>query len=133
MVIQKTTASDDASKQATLLNPSVLESLRDLAGDQHLDIINSYQNFAEEAVSDLEKAVAENNAAEVLSIAHSLKSSSLQLGATQLGELAREMETMGLDGDLGSARKMMQQILVVSQQVQAEFTDYIEKEKAANG
>jgi len=131
MVIQKTTASDDASKQATLLNPSVLESLRDLAGDQHLDIINSYQNFAEEAVSDLEKAVAENNAAEVLSIAHSLKSSSLQLGATQLGELAREMETMGLNGDLGSGRKMIQQILVINQQTQAEFTEYVEKEKAA--
>jgi len=131
MVTKKTNASGDASKQATLLDHSVLESLRDLAGGQHLDIITSYQSFAEKAVNDLEKAVAENNAAEVLAIAHSLKSSSLQLGATQLGELAREMETMGLDGDLGSAGKVMQQMLVVSQQIQVEFTDYVEKAKVA--
>lgn len=67
------------------------------------ELINSYFASSSELFAQMQKALAENNIDEFRRAAHSLKSTSANLGALRLSSLARELEQMGLVGQLDGA------------------------------
>jgi HPt (histidine-containing phosphotransfer) domain-containing protein len=58
-------------------------------------------------------ALAERNAEALVESAHSLKSSSANLGALALTELCKELETAGRQGRLADASELLQQVNAV--------------------
>ena len=112
-----------------LVDTSVLAALQDLAGAEYLNILKSYIDFSSGAIGGLETAVHDRNSTEIRSVAHSFKSSSQQLGAVLLGELARQLETMAIEDDLANVDAVMRQFLGVSARVNAEFETHIANER----
>jgi signal transduction histidine kinase/DNA-binding response OmpR family regulator len=70
-------------------------------------VIGIYLEHSPPLVQKIHQAVASNDAALLLESAHSLKSSSANLGAMHLAELARELEQMGREEDTLSAAALL--------------------------
>ncbi len=95
------------------LNPKVLQTLWDTAGESASDFVAELIDFYfEESVKHLqviEAAVAQGDASALQHEAHSLKSSSAALGATTLADVCQELEIMGSTGAIkGALEKALQ-------------------------
>lgn len=83
----------------SLLDPQTLANLRALqrpgGGDVFSQIVHLYLDKAPQLLDLLREAVTHNDAPAVFRLAHSLKSSSGNVGAVTLVELCQELEVMG--------------------------------------
>ncbi len=87
----------------TALETEIRAALEALVGDdQELsnELIQTYLDGAAVLTTDLQTAVTENNPKKLEHAAHSLKSSSASLGATQLSEFAKNLEKQGREGNM---------------------------------
>lgn len=81
-----------------------LDILRSVGGDEMLAMMmRTFIDFADERMTKMNEAAAAGNVVEVAAIAHSLKSSSRQLGAMPLGESCEAAEKAGKAGDAAGA------------------------------
>ncbi len=88
---------NDAGKaEASPINRSVLKTLRNLQIEGQPDIlasiISAYLSSSERIFAELQEAMSVNNLAVVCNSAHSLKSASANVGATNFSEICREIE-----------------------------------------
>jgi len=72
-----------------------------------LKIINIYLNNLQELIKQIFDSIEKNDGTALSEAAHSLKSSSANLGAMQMADLCREMENIGRKGCTNSAKKLM--------------------------
>lgn len=83
----------------SLLDPKTLANLRALqrpgGGDVLSQIVHLYLEKAPQWLDLLREAVTRNDASAIFRLAHSLKSSSGNVGAVTLVELCQELEVMG--------------------------------------
>ncbi len=81
------------------LDLSTLNSYRDFMGEDAdsfiEDIIRSYLNDAPKLLDTLKEAMSSNDPARFVRSAHTLKSNSATLGASQLAGMAAELEQAG--------------------------------------
>ena len=73
-------------------------------------VINIYLKGAPEQLESIRQAVTQDDGSALERAAHSLKSSSANLGALQLSEICRELEMLGkkgLTGDAGVALNLL--------------------------
>ncbi|HEY9907957.1 MAG TPA: response regulator, partial [Thermosynechococcaceae cyanobacterium] len=84
---------------------SVLQTFRDAMGDDAeavvLELIDCYLSETPQLLRSLIGAIVEQNLPEVRRAAHSLKSSSAALGATNLAEICRALEENAVRGNAG--------------------------------
>jgi len=84
------------------LDQSALDNLRELDPDGssgvYAQIIQTYLSDAASLVAQIKAAVAANDAASLTRHAHTLKSTSLSLGATRVSAVARELEAAAKSG-----------------------------------
>jgi HPt (histidine-containing phosphotransfer) domain-containing protein len=73
-------------------------------------IIGLYLDNSLSSLQTLREAAAQGNAVALMEAAHSLKSSSANLGATQLAALCKELEQRGRDNDLQGAAELVDEI-----------------------
>ncbi len=87
---------------------SVIESLKEL-GDVELvhELVEIFMEDTPPRLEELSKACLEGDAQRIESLAHSLKSSCANLGATYLSEICRELESQGREGELGRAKELI--------------------------
>jgi HPt (histidine-containing phosphotransfer) domain-containing protein len=76
-----------------------------VGGDREFidDLIDTFLADAVEQLADLDAAVAAGDASALTRPAHSMKSSSLNVGALELGRLGRELEAQGREGQIAGA------------------------------
>ncbi len=90
------TAADAASRAATpafpVLDHSMLEELREIAGDETVRIISLFLEDAPRLIAALEKAAAAPDLDAMRDAAHTLKSSSANVGAMALSAAAKRVE-----------------------------------------
>jgi CheY-like chemotaxis protein len=83
------------------LDAAALESLRELGGDDFLaEVIDTFLADVPMLLATLQRALEEEDAAEVRRAAHTLKSNGATLGATEFAELCRTLEQQAKDGRL---------------------------------
>ncbi len=81
-----------------------LDMLRSVGGDEMLAMMmQTFIDFADEKMTKMSEAASGGDVVEVAAIAHSLKSSSRQLGAMPLGESCEAAEKAGKAGDAAGA------------------------------
>ena len=84
------------------LDPVPIDALRSIDPDGAKGLlqraITKFIDYSEGLVSGLEQAVGSDDVAEVARITHSLKSSSANLGATELSQLCADIERLTNDG-----------------------------------
>lgn len=90
-----------------MLDEGVLEALRALAparSDVAGRVIALYLDSSEKYVTSIENALQHNNLMLIQRAAHTLKSSSRNVGATRLGSLCRDIEMRVREGELESVK-----------------------------
>ncbi|MFU8827003.1 MAG: Hpt domain-containing protein [Brevefilum sp.] len=75
-----------------------------------LEIVETYCDDARQQIGRLLSALDQGDAEAFTRAAHSLKSTSLSLGALAFGDLARDLETLGRAGRLADAQEIVQQV-----------------------
>ena len=91
-------------RQTSTLDPKPIDMLRSLdpEGERRLvhRAISKFVDYSDELVSKLASAIAAGDVAEVSRIAHSMKSSSANLGATDLARQCADLEKLTGNGNL---------------------------------
>ncbi|MEW6491594.1 MAG: response regulator [Cyanobacteriota bacterium] len=84
------------------IDPKLLQSFREMIGEDAdsilVEMIDCYLEDAPKLVSAIAAAIAQGDAKQLRAYAHTLKSSSLTLGATTLSNLCKELEVMSRAG-----------------------------------
>lgn len=95
---------------ANTVNHEKLNELKELMGDAFNMLIETYITDSSNIITNLRKEKSSNNAAEVHRLAHSLKSSSANLGAQNISDIAKQLELEAKEGNLANADGYINQI-----------------------
>ena len=102
-----------------MLDDAVLDELRAVLGDEVDRIIQVYLEDAPRLVAQLEHAAAHNDPIALRVAAHTLKSSSANVGATTLSDAARRLEHGARDGTLAQPVETVAKLVAEYAQVRA--------------
>jgi HPt (histidine-containing phosphotransfer) domain-containing protein len=92
------------------LQEHAIATLWDIAGGStqiFQEIIDDYMTMAKQVVSEIEGAIATNDARATAHAAHSLKGSSAMMGAHLVQKTTEAIERAAVSGDLGAARALL--------------------------
>ncbi|MBL4767479.1 MAG: response regulator [Rhodobacteraceae bacterium] len=112
-------------REACVIEPDVLNMLKSMTGDSFIPVLESYIRMAVKAVPALADALRVKDAITLRREAHSLKSSSLQVGALQVGHLAGQIEKMSLESRFDDILTVFPPISDMSTRVVGHLKDYI--------
>jgi signal transduction histidine kinase/CheY-like chemotaxis protein/HPt (histidine-containing phosphotransfer) domain-containing protein len=113
------------------LDAGVIGDLIDVMGDEFTDLVRVYLEDTPKAVALLEQAAASGQAAGIIAPSHSLKSTSANLGAIRLADLAKRLEHGARSGELGGDPVVLvNELKREYQQVAAALNDLIAKVRA---
>jgi two-component system, sensor histidine kinase and response regulator len=103
-----------ATREVSLLDRRALDAIRKLSPERGATIlarvIDSYLVTAPDQLEGLQRALAEKDAKALQAQAHSLKSSSANVGARELAELARELEALGHSNQTSDAGGLVERM-----------------------
>ena len=100
-------------KADAIIDMAILAELRSATGDEFLgELIDTYCQETPQLIAALQTALTQGDAEGFRRQAHSIKSSSATFGATAFAALARELEMLGRDGNLGQAGSQVAQLVV---------------------
>ena len=108
-----------AVRSPPVLNAGVLDELREVLGSEVDKIIEVYLEDSPRLIAQLERAAVGNDPIALRVAAHTLKSSSANVGATTLSEAARDLEHGARDGTLASPEALVARIVTEFAQVRS--------------
>ena len=91
----------------TLIDETIFNTLKELMEDDFQDLLESYKEDAQKLLKDLKSSSTEADLDIMVRAAHTLKSSSNNIGATALANVAFEIETLGKDNNLVKAGSLI--------------------------
>jgi HPt (histidine-containing phosphotransfer) domain-containing protein len=99
------------TENGNALDPEVLASLRDL-GDVELltELAEMFFGDVSSRLGELREAVEAGDAAGVERVAHTLKGSSGNIGATRMSAICAELQDVGVSGDLARAPGLLERL-----------------------
>lgn len=80
-----------------IIDEDIIESLKELVGDGFANIVEVYIKTASELMDNIGGDLEKSDNQGLVFNAHTLKSSSAQLGVMLLSDIARQMEELGLE------------------------------------
>ena len=84
-----------------VIDQATFEELKQMSGEDFItELIDAFLDDAPNMLSNMESALEAKDVESFRRNAHSLKSNANTFGASELGELAKELEQMGKDNDL---------------------------------
>ncbi len=99
----KPAAGLDPPATGQVLDQGVLRELQEIMDEDYLDLLRTYMGNAPQLIGQAREAIGCGDVEAVVLPVHSLKSSSANVGALQLSELAREVERLAKADDLAAA------------------------------
>jgi CheY-like chemotaxis protein len=90
-------------QEMPVLDENVLRELREIMEDDYLSLLQTYLRNAPQLLAQARDAVSRGDLAALVMPVHSLKSSSANVGALILSEVAREAERLARAGALSEA------------------------------
>ncbi len=108
-----------AVRSPPVLNAGVLDELREVLGSEVDKIIEVYLEDSPRLIAQLERAAVGNDPIALRVAAHTLKSSSANVGATTLSEAARDLEHGARDGTLANPEALVARIVTEFAQVRS--------------
>jgi CheY-like chemotaxis protein/HPt (histidine-containing phosphotransfer) domain-containing protein len=113
---------ETASTLGPAIDQVVVRDLVEVMGDEFSDLVAVYLEDSPKSVSILEDAIARNDVMGLVGPAHSLKSTSANLGATHLSDFAKKIEHGARSGTLTSPAVAVSQLKAEFGRVQVELT-----------
>ena len=112
---------------AVVIDPTPLNAIRDLeeAGNDGLlgTIVELFQSQSTELCEIIQSAVSTGDAAGLCEAAHSLKSSSANVGAMRVSALSYDLEIAGRDGVMDHAAALSDRLALAIDEANAALTD----------
>ncbi|MBD2296090.1 response regulator [Anabaena sphaerica FACHB-251] len=103
-----------ASSPDAAIDLRILQSVRDMAGEDATvflsELMNTYLREAEKLLVALSVAIKQADTITIKQLAHKFKSSSASVGAIQLSNLCKNMETLNQNGTIDQCPKILQQM-----------------------
>jgi len=90
-----------------VLDADIVRDLLDVMGDEFTDLVRVYLEDTPKALAALESAATRGNVDGLIAPSHSLKSTSANLGATALSELAKRLEHGARSGSLNASEAVV--------------------------
>ena len=112
------------------LDTSIIGDLIDVMGDEFTDLVRVYLEDTPKAVALLEQAAAQGHREGIIAPSHSLKSTSANLGAVRLAELAKRLEHGARSGSLTEPVPLVDELKREYQQVAVALNELIAKVRA---
>ena len=109
----------------SVLNARVVEDLREIMGGEFLTLVRVFLEDAPGAIRRLQAAADNNDLAALVAPAHTLKSTSANLGALDLSEHARVIETGARKRDLTEAGPKVTELTREFQRVEAALRGFL--------
>ena len=91
----------------TLIDETAFNTLKELMEDDFQDLLESYKEDAHKLLEDIKASSTEADLEIMVRAAHTLKSSSSNIGAIALANIALEIETLGKDNNLAKASSLI--------------------------
>ncbi len=114
MVPMNPTPEDKSNGEREIIDPEVVASLRELAPEDEpgfvRELIDAYRDDAVVHLAGIKESLKSNDAEGLRKAAHTLKSSSANVGAVQVSRLALEIETLARAGTPGPAAGLAAQL-----------------------
>lgn len=111
---RNSTKSPPTRKAVQHVDPAVLDSIRELQQEGGAEIlpqiIDMFLNDTPRRLDQIKQSLASHDAAALFEIAHSLKSSSANLGAMQLSNLFKDMELLARQNKLAETTELLARI-----------------------
>ena len=85
-----------------VVDESILKDLIEIMGDEFVELLRVYLEDSPKAIEKLEAAAASGRTADLVPPAHSLKSTSANLGATLVSDMAKTLEHGARENSLGN-------------------------------
>lgn len=112
--------------QLKSINADVIENLKSLGGMDLLAELNIvFIRTSEELIKDIHKAISTNDSTLLQEKAHSLKSSSGNMGALQLSEICMQLEKIGHSKNLSQAQALAQSLDSEFKQASLELSEIV--------
>ncbi|WP_461538703.1 hybrid sensor histidine kinase/response regulator [Spongorhabdus nitratireducens] len=108
-----------------LIDDTTLETLKEIMEDEFGSLIESYLEDSPRHVDDIHKANQEADKDILIRAAHTLKSSSNNVGALILGEVAKEIEQLAKSGDLDAIGPLLPRLKVAHQKTSAALQKFV--------
>ncbi|MDJ0572516.1 MAG: response regulator, partial [Pleurocapsa sp. MO_192.B19] len=113
----------------TAIDFSVLESICEMAGDEASllveEMITSYLDDTETRLQAIANAITEADAETIHQAAHSMKSSSANLGAVNLAQLCEELEQLGRNKTIDNTENLLSSAVSEFQQAKQELRSFL--------
>jgi HPt (histidine-containing phosphotransfer) domain-containing protein len=93
-----------------LLNNSMIDEAQKLMGKKFPIIVRYYLEDTESYIKQLHQHLTENDPVSMVAVAHSIKSSSKQLGIIQLAQIAEDIEQHANHYDMEKTVKRLQYV-----------------------
>ena len=91
----------------SLINKATFEELKQMSGADFInELIDAFLDDAPDMISQMQAALLSKDVESFRRNAHSLKSNANTFGATELGRLAKELESMGKENNLDIGNRL---------------------------
>lgn len=97
-------------QQVPELDRGTLDELQEIMEDDFAILLQSFLDAAPGMIREIEAGILDGDTGQVVMPAHSLKSSSANVGALRLSALARQLEQYAKNGDLAAVSKLFEQM-----------------------
>lgn len=95
-----------------IIDMPTFEALEESVGTDFIEeLVQAYFQETPQLIAALQQALVAGDSDSFRRAAHSIKSSSNSFGALEFGSLARELEMIGKDGELGKAKGKLEQLV----------------------
>ncbi len=110
---------------AGLIDETTLETLKEIMEDEFGSLISSYLEDSPSHVDDIHKASQEADKEILIRAAHTLKSSSNNVGATALGDVAKDIEQFAKEGNLDAIGPLLPRLKVAHHKTSEFLQKYV--------
>jgi CheY-like chemotaxis protein/HPt (histidine-containing phosphotransfer) domain-containing protein len=119
-----------ARRDAAALDQEVIRDLLDVMGDEFTDLVHVYLEDTPKNLKTLEQAAARRDTAGLIAPSHSLKSTSANLGALNLAEIAKRIEHGARSGSLDNPPEHVRALSMEFGRVSSELRNLLAKSGA---
>ena len=106
-----------------VLENKVVKELYELMGDDYKTVFDAFLTSLNEHLPNLKTAVENKNVQDVVTITHTLKGSSANIGANRFSCASKRFLESAREGDLSDAASMLEKLLAESEKVCAAIQD----------
>jgi CheY-like chemotaxis protein len=114
-----------AEPKEAVLDPKVLHELKEIMDDDYLGLLHTFLRNAPTLMTEAREAISGGDLESMVRPVHSLKSSSANVGALRLSELARDAERHARAGELDAARQAFAAVENAYQEAESALREHV--------